>query len=77
MAQDEIMTAEKINATFDSEWVLVGNPELDEFNEVVRGKVLFHSRSRREVLDEAVRRAPLSCAILFTGRRSTDDIFIL
>ena len=43
------MTIDEIEAQFDGEWVLVGDPELDPYQKVARGKVLCHSRDRDEV----------------------------
>ena len=43
------MTIEEIETQFDGEWVLIGDPELDEFLQVTRGKVLSHSVDRDEV----------------------------
>jgi len=37
----EIMTAEEINARFESEWVLVADPETEENLTDTRGKVLL------------------------------------
>ncbi len=48
------MTMEEIEAQFKNEWVLVGDPELDEYLEVVRGMVLCHSADRDE-FDRAAR----------------------
>lgn len=45
---------EEIEAQFKNQWVLVGDPELDEYLEVVRGKVLCHSADRDE-FDRAAR----------------------
>ena len=45
----EILTREEMEKRFDGEWVLVGDPELDDMNEVVRGEVLCHSTERDEV----------------------------
>ena len=43
------MTIEEIEREFEGEWVLVGDPETDEFLQVVRGKVLCHSRDRDDI----------------------------
>ncbi len=43
------MTIEEIETQFDGEWVLFGDPEINEYLEVVRGKVLSHSADRDEV----------------------------
>ena len=45
---NEMMTLPEIQSRFDSEWVLVADPEVDEQLRVVRGKVVFHSKSRDE-----------------------------
>ena len=46
---EEVLTAEEIEKKFDSEWVLVIDPQTDEFNEVQRGIVRCHSKDRDEV----------------------------
>lgn len=43
------MTIDEIEAQFDGEWVLVGDPELDPYQKVARGKVLCHSRDRDDI----------------------------
>lgn len=43
------MTIEEIETQFDGEWVLIGDPETNQYLEVVRGKVLSHSVDRDEV----------------------------
>ncbi len=43
------MTMEEIEAEFDGEWVLIANPETDQYNYVTRGTVLFHSPDRDEM----------------------------
>lgn len=64
------MTMEEIEAQFKNEWVLVGDPELDEYMEVVRGTVLCHSADRDE-FDRAVPKSRKSeikeFAYLYTG----------
>lgn len=65
------MTIEEIEAQFDGEWVLVGDPELDEYLEVVRGTVLCHSADRDE-FDRAAQEFGggriKQLAYLYTGR---------
>lgn len=64
------MTLEEIEAQFKNQWVLVGDPELNEFLEVVRGIVLCHSADRDE-FDRAVPKSRKSeikeFAYLYTG----------
>ena len=45
----EVLTREQMEKQFDGEWVLVGDPELTDMNEVIRGEVLCHSTDRDEV----------------------------
>ena len=75
-AQAEIMTYAEMEAAFDGEWVLIGEPDLTPMNEVIRGAVLFHSRSRDEVYREAMQRSLKRVAILYIGaRRQTLTFF--
>ena len=69
-AQTTIMTYAEMEAAFDGEWVLIGEPELTPMNEVVRGIVLFHSKSRDEVYLDAEERNLKRVAILYIGSPS-------
>jgi hypothetical protein len=64
----EIMTVAEIEAKFESEWVLLDDPETDESLEVKGGKVLWHSKDRDEVYRKAREIRPQHSAILYTGR---------
>lgn len=48
------MTIEEIEAQFEGEWVLIADPETDQYNQVVKGTVLFHSADRDEMDDYAL-----------------------
>ena len=48
-AEGEVLSRADIESRFPSEWVLVGDPELDEHLRVVRGTILWHSKDRDEV----------------------------
>jgi len=63
----EVMTVEEIFSRFESEWVLVEDPETTEILEVKRGKVLWHSKDRDEVHRKARELKPKHSAILYTG----------
>ena len=39
---DNIMTAEEMRTQFESEWVLVENPQTNDALEVLQGKILHH-----------------------------------
>ena len=63
------MTFGEMGSSFDSEWVLVGDPETDEGFNVLRGKVLHHSKDRDEVYRKGLELGRKRMAILYLGRR--------
>ena len=71
------MTLQEMEREFKSEWILVGEPEVDESMEVVRGKVLSHSKDRDEVYREAIRLRPKHSAIVYTGEMPPDTAIVL
>jgi len=72
---DEVMTVSEIEEKFDNEWILVEDPEFNQNNEVVRGKVLWHSKNRDEMYAKAMELRPKRSASLYTGP-VPDEIFI-
>lgn len=74
---EEILTITQIEAQFDSEWILVGDPQTNEFLEVQSGKVLWHSRERDEVYRKAVELRPKRSAMLYTGKMPKDTAIVL
>ena len=62
------MTIGEIESSFDSEWVLVGDPVIDEALNVLQGKVLHHSKDRDEVYRRGLELRPKRTAILYLGR---------
>ncbi len=74
---ERIMTISEIESEFDSEWVLVDEPETNEQLEVLRGKVIHHSRDRDEVYRKAVNLRPKRSAILYTGSIPEGTVVVL
>ena len=62
------MTIGEMESSFDSEWVLVGDPMTDESHNVLQGKVLHHSKDRDEVYRKGLELRPKRVAILYLGR---------
>ena len=62
------MTLTEIKSEFDSEWVLIGDPMTDEALNVLKGRVLHHSKDRDEVYRKAVSVRPKRSAIVYTGQ---------
>jgi len=71
------MTIEEIESQFDSEWVLIENPETDESLKVIGGKVLHHSKDRDEVYRKAVTLRPKRSALIYTGQIPEETAVVL
>ena len=46
---DAIRSIEDIKASYPDEWIVLGNPEKDEFNRTIAGVVLYHGPDKREL----------------------------
>ena len=74
---DEILSLADIETRYDSEWILVEDPEVNEQFEVLRGKVVIHSKNRDEVYRKAADLKLKSTAFLYTGKVAEDAVIIL
>lgn len=74
---DEAMTISEIESQFQGEWVLVEDPQTNEFLEVLGGKVRHHSMDRDEVYREAIKLQPKRFAMLYTGTMPKDTVIVL
>ncbi len=54
---DELLTVAQIEAQFESEWILVEEPQTNEALEVQSGRVRWHSKDREEVYRKVVESA--------------------
>jgi hypothetical protein len=63
----EKLSLAEIEAQFKSEWILVEDPEVDDAQKVVGGKVLFHSPDRDTMYRKAMELKPREFAFLYTG----------
>ena len=73
----DALTISEIEAKYDSEWVLIGDPETDDSTEIRSGRVLFHSKNRDEVYREAVALRPKRFAMLYVGKLPKDTAIVL
>lgn len=73
----EFMNLLQIQEAFDSEWILLEDPETTEALEVIRGKVLFHSKNRDDVYKAALQFKPTHSAVIYTGQFSDKNTAIL
>jgi hypothetical protein len=46
---DEMLKVEDIEARFAPDWVLIGEPQTDDQQRLLAGKVLYHSPDRDEI----------------------------
>lgn len=67
----------EIMEQFNSEWVLIGNPETDEGFNIKHGVVLWHSKDRDEVYRKAREIKPVHSAILYTGKIPEGEAVVL
>jgi hypothetical protein len=74
---DDILTIAQIEAQFESEWVLVEDPQTNAALEVQSGKVRWHSQDRDEVYRKAVELRPRRFAMLYTGKMPKDTVIVL
>jgi hypothetical protein len=64
---DEVLTVAEIKSKYDSEWVLIDDPQTNEALEVQSGRVLYHGRDRDELNRKALGFNPKRLAVLYTG----------
>lgn len=62
-----LMTLEEVNRRFDSEWVLFGDIEQNDRHEIMKARVLWHSKDRDEVYRKLLELRPQRAATHFTG----------
>jgi len=48
-----MLTIEEIEARYAPDWVLIAEPQTDESQHLLRGKVIFHSPNRDEIWQKA------------------------
>ena len=63
----DVLTVAEIEERFDSEWILIEEPQTNEALQVKAGKVRWHSKDRDEVYRKAVELRPKRFAVLYTG----------
>jgi len=73
----EIMSFFEMKTRYESEWILVENPDTTEYLEVKGGVVLWHSKDRDEVYRKAREIRPKHSAILYTGSLPEEMVVVL
>jgi hypothetical protein len=73
----EVLTIAEIESRFDSEWVLVEDPQTDDALAVLGGTIRCHSKDRDEVYRKAVELRPKRFAVVYTGRMPENTAIVL
>ena len=74
---NEVVTMAEIRDRFESEWVLLEDPEATETLEVTGGRVRWHSKDRDEVYRKARALQPRHSSIIYTGTLPEDAVVVL
>jgi len=74
---DDVLTIAQIESRFQSEWVLLEDPQTDDALNVTGGKVRWHSKDRDEVYRKAIEARSHRFALLYTGRMPKDTAIVL
>ena len=73
----DVMLLSEIERRFESEWVLLEDPQTAPSLEIIGGKVLWHSKDRDEVYRKAHELRPRHSAIIYTGTIPDETIVVL
>jgi hypothetical protein len=71
------LTTDEIRARYDSEWVLIEDPETDESHRVTGRKVRYHSHDRDDVYRKIAELDVARSAVVFAGSIPEDMEFLL
>ena len=74
---NDALTLAEIDARSPDEWILIDEPKTDRNCNVLSGKVLFHSKDRDEVYQEAANLRLKDCAFHYTGAFPPDMALVL
>jgi hypothetical protein len=74
---DEIQTLDEIESRYDSQWVLIGEPQIDEFSRLLAGRVLFHSANRDDVHREMLELRLPHFAVRYRGSMPENTVLVL
>jgi hypothetical protein len=73
----EVLTIEQIEARYAPEWVLIGDPQVDDEQRLLAGVVLFSSPDRDELYRKAMELKLDHIAVRYLGTWPADMAFVL
>ncbi len=73
----EVLTMAQIEERYDGEWVLLEDPDVVDDQQVVGGKLLWHSKDKDEVYRRARQLRPRHWAVFYIGTVPDDVVIVL
>ncbi len=67
----------EMQTRYPSEWVLIGDPQTDDYQRLLAGRVLFHSPDRDAVDRKLLELRPTRYAFRYLGDIADDLVFVL
>ncbi len=74
---DEVLTMDEIKARYAPDWVLIADPETDDMQRVLRGRVVCHGPDDEELLRKATELKLDHIAVRFLGEWPEDVVVVL
>ena len=74
---NDFLTIAEIESRYQSEWVLIDDPQLSPLLQVQGGKILWHSKDRDEVHRKTIELRPKSLSVRYTGTIPDDVAVVL
>ena len=74
---DDYLTIEEIEARYAPDWVLIDEPQTDELQQLLGGRVVERSTSRSELYRKAKELGLHHIAVLKLGPLRTDVVYML
>jgi hypothetical protein len=73
----EMLTIEEIEARYAPDWVLIGDPEIDDEQRLLDGRVLYTSTGSDELYQKATELGLTRIAVRYLGTWPEDMAFVL
>jgi hypothetical protein len=74
---DEVLTMEEIKAQYAPDWVLIAEPETDDTQRLLRGRVVSHGPDRDALLRKATELKLAHIAVRYLGEWPEDLVLVL
>jgi hypothetical protein len=74
---NDVLTIEEIEARYKPFWVLIAEPQTDDMQRLLSGKVIFHSLERDAVWQKALELKLDRIAVRYLGEYPEDMVLLL